>query len=795
MAAHAKLRFDSPHANTSDPGHGSGLFDRLGRWIKRHALLTVLLWTALAGVLTLLAPSWDRVCHDDDLSFMPASSPSVRGYALLKSAFANEAYGSRLVLVVERADQTMDAADNAILRRLVDELDGLRSRRPDLGIRSVRSPFDPFLGERFRSKDGHCALAVAALETPFLAQRTQAAVGAIESALAPWFAEQRPSPSLALHFSGPAGVGRDLNDAIGRSFHGTTIATVGLVVAVLVLVYRSALLALVPLLTIATAICVSFKILALLAVALGVSVVNVTHVFIVVVLFGVGTDYCLFLVCRCREEADAGGEANKVDRAVGRVGWAITASAGTVICGLGMMGFADFVKLRSTGPALGISLAIALVASLTLAPALLVLLNSHMPRSGALRRQRERASVISDWLIHAMAKRPGWVWLGVMLLLLPFALCGGNVAFEYAVLNELPKDAPSRRGLEAIRRHYPAGEVGPITALIPAAESWTDAGGWKRLAALTQRLASLPNITEVRSLAAPLGKTPGSLDRQGSWADIMAKVTTPLAAGYYLGASPEGQVARFDLILGSDPYTAESVSTLDNVREVLRQEAADHPAADGFGLFGVTPLMQDVATIQERDCRRIYLLVAVCIQAILLLLVRRPLVAIYLFASVLFSYFVTLGLTTLVGPIWLGAGAAALDWKTPFFLFTILIAVGEDYNIFLISRVLEEEKLHGLAEGTCRAVAATGTTITSCGLIMAGTFATLMLGELVSLRQLGLALALGVLLDTFIVRLFLVPSFLLLLARWDGGSRRGLAIVRPRWRRGKALTARGTELG
>jgi RND superfamily putative drug exporter len=135
--------------------------------------------------------------------------------------------------------------------------------------------------------------------------------------------------------------------------------------------------------------------------------------------------------------------------------------------------------------------------------------------------------------------------------------------------------------------------------------------------------------------------------------------------------------------------------------------------------------------------------------------------AAYLLATVLFSYYVTLGATTLAAHWWSGRTLGEVDWRVPFFLFTILVAVGEDYNILLITRALQERKRRGAVEGTRLALARTGGTITSCGLIMAGTFATLMLGGLSTLVQIGFALALGVLLDTFVVRPLLVPAFTL----------------------------------
>lgn len=741
----------------------------LGRAVCRRPGWIVSLWAAAAAALAVFAPSWDAACQDDDIRFMPAECRSVRGYELLRQAFPNEASGSRLAIALERGGRPLAAADLALLKTMAGRIESLRRAEPALGILNVQGPHDPFMGQRLRSTDGCCALLTVGLESPFLARRTQHALDRIEEALAPSFRDARSDADLALTFTGPAGFGRDLNRAVRSSFHDTTLATVILVVAFLLWVYRSPTLALVPLATIAVSVWVSFNLLALLATGFGLPLVNIANVFIVVILFGVGTDYCLFLVSRCKEEACEGGDVrDAVAKALGKVGGAVAASAATVICGLGLMGCAEFMKLRATGPALAISLLVALAAALTLAPALLALigpwaLRRSVPRPAAAEAKR------AEWgrfCLAAIAKRPGAVWLGVTLLLLPFALCGADVSYCSAPLNELPKDAPSRRGLESIRAHFPPGELGPVAVLLPCRTSWSAPAGWAALERLTAKLAALPEVAEVRSLTAPLGQTaPRGL----------AAALAPVAALRHLGRAGEDHVARLDVVLRCDPYSPPSAAALAEVARTVETEAAGQP----FGLFGVTALMEDLAEVQRRDASRIYLLIAAAVQCILLLLVRRPLIAVYLMASVLFSYWATLGLTELLGPLLFGGAWGPLDWKTPFFLFAILVAVGEDYNIFLLSRVMEEEKQHGLAEAALRAAASAGKTITSCGLIMAGTFAALLLGELSTLRQLGLALTLGVLLDAFVVRVFLAPCFLVLLDRWTKAWRGDRPTPRP----------------
>lgn len=171
---------------------------------------------------------------------------------------------------------------------------------------------------------------------------------------------------------------------------------------------------------------------------------------------------------------------------------------------------------------------------------------------------------------------------------------------------------------------------------------------------------------------------------------------------------------------------------------------------------------RDMANVISRDRLVVNSLVITGVFLILLILVRRIWLATYLLGTVLLSYYATLGATALFG-MWLtGRSFGLIEWRVPFFLFTILVAIGEDYNILLVSRILQERRRYGLVEGVQRGLAKTGGTITACGVIMAGTFGTLMLADLSTLKQVGFALAFGVMLDTFVVRPFLVPAFLLL---------------------------------
>lgn len=737
------------------------MFGRLGRFVACHPWYVVLLWLVIGALAYGMAPAFEDRAQDDDIHLLPARCLSVQGLEILQRAFPKEVFASKLILACERTEGPLTAADLACVDQLTQALKQAAQDEPESVLGAVTSHRDPLIGPRLVSDDRRCTLVMASVETSFTAMRTAEFVNDVEERVQS-ILKARPA-GLQVSFTGPAAIGRDLNDAAFRSLEHTTWATFLLVVVVLLLIYRAPILACIPLCTIAASVWLSLRVLALLTLLPNVQLVNVTRIFVVVVLYGAGTDYCLFLVSRYREELKRGAHpTHAIALAIERVGGALCASAATIVVGLGLMGCAEFAKLRYVGPAVALCLIIALVASLTLTPALLALLGrwAFWPWPCVVAKPTSMPSAThSARLWHGFSawvtRRPLAVWSMSILLLLPLAWVGYRTEFVFAITAELPRDAQSRYGMEVIQKHFTAGEIGPLTVLLEGGHDWDSPAGRNHVSKLTRVLAALPNVAEVRSLTQPLGRTV-----LPDYAKIFAHGAV---TGYYVAKIDPQPVTRLDVILQSDPFVKQSVDTMLAVKTLVEQEVKG--SGGRYALYGVTPLTYDIADVHHVDRLRINVLVMGGIYLILLGIVRRPIFAAYLLASVLLTYYVTIGTTQLLSHLWLGSAIGKIDWKVPFFLFTILVAIGEDYNIFLMTRVLEEAKRHGLRVGTRLALAQTGGTITSCGLIMAGTFATLMLCPLATLAQLGVALAFGVLLDTFVVRTVLVPAFLLLIDR------------------------------
>ena len=793
------------------------MYKYLGRIAATHPWLICLAWLILAAAVGLVAPRWDDRATDDDIRFLPARCDSVKGHRLLEQAFPQDVFASRLIIAVERSDAPLTPADFALVDGMVADLQALRQEEPNLQIARICSHRDPLIGKRLVSADNHCTLIQVSLGTPYLAVQTRTTVDAADRRLRARLAEAGPD-APAIRLTGPAGIGRDLIAASADSLESTTVATFILVVVILLLVHRAPVMALIPLATIAVSVWVALKILALCTLIPGFCLVNISQIFAVVMLYGAGTDYCLFLISRYREELARGRERSAaLVHSVGGVGGALAASAGTVICGLGLMGLAEFAKVRCGGPAIAVSLAVALAASLTLAPALLQVLGpiafwpGRMPLPApAARLAVPRREGFWEAISRKVVARPALIWATAVLVLLPLAVLGFGVRPNYRATSELSPSSDSVGGLAAIQRHFTAGEVGPITVLLESTTDGESPRGQAIIGHLSQGFSRLDNVAEVRSLTQPLGCPTTSLSGRLAafnpdhaapspkgaffrtmWQGVVHGLSDQIsrtAAAFYVARisscpthsqAPSRQerarrgdaeprfVTRLDVVPRTDPFDPDSAETLELIQLWLRDELPKYPGATNVRAecHGITVSARDLAHVTESDRLRINTLVLAGIFLILLVLVRRPGMALYLLATVLYSYFASLGATTLLAHWWNARPLGLVDWRVPFFLFTILVAVGEDYNILLISRALEERKKHGVIEGTRRALARTGGTITSCGLIMAGTFATLMLGGLSTLVQIGFALAFGVLIDTFVVRPFLVPAFALWLWR------------------------------
>jgi len=802
------------------------MFRVLGNTVVRYWQIFLTCWVmALVGI-SYAAPEWSTVVQNGEFAFLPKDSPSLLGEKLFKRAFPDDLLASSIVIVVRRehGDQGLTPEDlNFIEKKLKPQLqkiadadpteepktkntsdeDSSETKTNSSNISRIRTYTDKAIGDLLQSEDDKASLVIAELSTEFLDQSNGKTVESIENLIQDDEFKKTIEPGLDISLSGIATVGRDMIRAANQSAEATETWTVLLVILLLIIIYRAPILALIPLFTVFVSVKIALSVLAILASWGWVGLFSGIEIYVTVILYGAGVDYCLFLIARHREELDKECTFKEaISNSIATVGSALAASAGTTMCGIGMMYFAQFGKFQQAGIAMSLSLFFVLIASLTLTPALLCLAGrfAYWPQtfnervaisagwltpSSVMARlmQRNWAGSLWESVAQALLKKPGKIWLTTTLILFPFALitlaCYGNLS--YGLLSELPSGDPSVVGTKAVQGHYPAGATGPLTILFQNPSiNFSDSKGRKAFEILTDDLLKQKEelgIADIRNMIKPFGID--AVDEMEKAKDlrglekIRAISRIKLIKNYYISSEPDlkNHVTRMDLILEKDPFSHDSMMQLAHVKTALSKSLPEN-LRDNTKLFfiGATASISDLKAVTDHDQTRIDLLVLGSVFLILVILLRRPAISAYLILSVFFSYLVTLGVTFTVFWALDPHNFIGLDWKVPMFLFTILIAVGEDYNIYLITRIDEEQKTKGPVEGVISALKKTGGIISSCGIIMAGTFSSLMAGTLVGMQQLGFALAFGVLLDTFIIRPVIVPAYLIMLYRGYFGS-------------------------
>ncbi|MEM8910327.1 MAG: MMPL family transporter [Planctomycetota bacterium] len=631
---------------------------------------------------------------------------------------------------------------------------------------------------------------------------------------------------LQLLVTGSAAIGGQTLSAARSAITYTEWFTVGTILLILTLVYRAPLLVAVPVFSIGIAVIVATAVVTMLTdgaragwwSGLDLRVYTTSRIFVVVILFGAGTDYCLFLISRLREEVarKSSDWQSGCQRALTGVAGAILGSAMTTIFGLGMLWFADFGKFHHTGPIIAICLLVGLCVCMTLTPALLTLLGPAVfwPSVPATQNEATRPiSLVGRSRSHAGSGSRSWFWNAVAialtrrpwvtmvagwgLLLIPAwygALHEDGVTHNLA--RQLDASATSRQGMAIIASHFGIGESSPISVLLLSSEPINDDQFAEDRQTVVKSLYEVPGVTAVRHLNDPLGDFPpdreiGLLSSDG-WRR-RAIQNHRLAKLYFLADSDgfENRLHRIDVIVKEDPFSLEAADRLAAINEKVAQLQRDRGESDRWQVLttGTTPSIVDLRRVTMTDTRRIKIAVVLAVGLVLIAVLRRWVLSGYLIATVLLSYYATLGLTYgffrwIDGDAFLG-----LDWKLPVFLFVILVAVGQDYNVYLVTRILEEKRRLGSLAAVRRAVARTGGIITACGLVMSATFFSMtasawwpylastlgIMGAdassngqttLRGIVELGFALGLGVVIDTLYVRTVLVPSFVVLHDRY-----------------------------
>jgi RND superfamily putative drug exporter len=540
--------------------------------------------------------------------------------------------------------------------------------------------------------------------------------------------------SLEVHVTGPAGILRDTTAVFAAAGLALLAVTVLLVLALLLVVYRSPLLVAVPLVAVSVALEITNGIGAELARLGWIEVNSQAASIMTVLLFGVGTDYCLFLVSRYRERLGAGDRPPAaLATAVSRVAGVLAASAAIVVSSLLVLLLASLPVLRGFGPLLAISVAVMLVVAVTLVPALLVLFGRAAFWPGQAWIGPGRGLRVWTRIADAVTRRPvAALGTGLALLVLLAApLAGYRESYDF--VSGFRVDTDSRQGEMLLRGAFPAGQLAPTEVLVACAAGTPD----DRCAAVTARV--------VRAAAAVPGVRGAAVEARS---DRGGRTVTVLSVVY-----------------ADDPYGPAALDRARVVRESTWTAAAGPGGAGARVLVGGESAQAlDTRSALTRDLAVVAPVMLLLIGVVLGVLLRSVTAPLYLLAAILASFLATLGLTVLA-TVTLPADQG-IGERVTIYIFVFLVALGIDYTMLLMGRLREEAARTADFRAAVRAaVAGTGGVISSAGVILAGTFAVLMTQPIRELFQFGFAMAAGVLLDTFVVRGAVVPAVVALLGR------------------------------
>lgn len=696
---------------------------------RTRALLVVAVWIVLAGLIPRLTPSVAEVTDPGSANAPVAGAESAAARDLLLEKFPDQ-QGVPALIVVHNPDG-LQSADEAEVARISAALTG--SDAPE-GVGPVISTATmPQARESLVSTDGTTTMIVVAIQ----------GLDSTDERFAETVREIRKIAGTGdggreIRLTGPAGIVTDAVEVFRNADLVLLAVTVALVLVLLLLIYRSPLLALIPLIGVGIAMQLTNAVGAALADAGILRIDSSSTSIMTVLLFGAGTDYALFILMRFREElAGTDDRYAGMRAALRKVGPPVLSSGFTVVLALLTLLLATVPATREFGPFLALSVAMILLVTLTFVPAAVLLLGRAVfwPMKQVARDPGER----SLWgrIARLVLRRPVAVTAAGLTVLGALALGMLGYTPNANLISDFRTESDSLRGQRMLEAAFPAGQLAPTTVLVRSSAAVTDA---------TVVADALRDVAGVSRVGAPI-------------------------------PSADGTVARLEISYVDDPYSPAALDRTERVREVARAAVPNAEVLVG----GESANALDNRTHDRRDIAVVAVAMGALILLVLILLLRALVAPLILLATTGLSLLSALGATILT---WVVLGGQ-LGTNSRVLLYTLifLVALGVDYNILLASRIREEAAGHGFPDSIRMALTRTGGVITSAGLILAGTFAVLTTQPLNSLLQFGFAMAVGILLDTFLIRGALVPALFRLigpkiwypsrLSRSIGGTSKG----------------------
>jgi putative drug exporter of the RND superfamily len=697
------------------------MFARLGRAVVSKPWLVIAAWIVAAVVIIATAPRVNSTTDESDA--LPRHYESIKAADLQEEAFPSD-FSPSMVIVYSKADGgRLTRADEVRAAGIARALQARRLRDVDRVLVGPASP--------------NREVMTAGVEMPEMTNdnyedlydAVRAARGELRTLSA--------GSGLEVGTTGTVAQEADVQESSGNADAVIAMGTIGMIFVLLLIIFRSPVIALLPLLVVALVSGVANGLINHLVDAFGMETDPSVSSILIVVLFGVGTDYILFLMFRYRERLRLGEDKREaMVNTVDRTGEAIASAATVVVIAFLAMTLSTLGFFKSMGPSLAIAVAVTLLAGLTLVPAIVSLLGPKVFWPSKSWQREPRAARFTA-LGGAMSRHPGRFAAASGLFMVGLALLALNFNPTFDLTSgSLPDDAPSVVATRTLERGFPSGATEPTDVYVRS----TDGQPLDR--------------AELDSFGAAIGAVDGVGD-----------VTPPIV-------SRDGEVADYSVTLDAAP---ESDAALDVVKGPLRSLAG--PDGTEVLVGGITSVYVDIQAAMDHDYAIVFPVAALLIVLVLGLLLRSVVAPLYLIVSVGIGFLATLGATTLLFKDI--QGERGLVFMLPLIMYMFVVALGTDYNILMTARLREEARDgHGPREALARAIQHTGPTVASAGVILAGSFAALMLANNSFMSQIGFALAFGILVAAFAMATFFTPSITALLGRrawWPGhgGDPRG----------------------
>ena len=708
------------------PGPGRGFFGGLGRFIVRNPWKVIAAWIIVAIAVIATAPALPTTTNES--SFLPGSYESIHAQALENQAFpqtSNVTADAAIIVFSRPGGGKLSPADSAAVAAVVSELNA----RHIPNIRGV--------AQGPTSRNQLVQLATVAMDNSVVNGSGNTAGDAIKVLRA----DIKPLMSgtgLNEGVTGTAASQLDSQQSTSRALAIVGAATFLLILLLLLVIFRAPIIAVLPLVLIGLAYRVASSLIADVNNALHLNSTSADSTILLVVLFGIGTDYFLFLMFRYRERLRL-GEDKKVAmvQSVTRVGEVIASAAGVVIAAFLALSLSSLSIFRSLGPTLAIAVAVLLIAALTLIPAVVSLIGTAVFWPSKAWRREPKAGGFAA-IGRSLGARPARfaVVSGLVLVVLAIGSLSLRQTFDLGT-SGVPSTAESVTAMNTLETGFPPGQTEPTQVLLHATS------GPLTPPELASYKASLSTMPGVGSVAQP-------------------------------AVSKDGATASYSVYLKTDPESTGAVSLIKNQ---FRPDAHAVAPPGTYALVGgITSVYADIQQALNHDYAVVFPVAAVVILLILGLLLRSVVAPWYLMASVGLGFAATLGATVLVFQTL--AGQAGLVFILPMYMYLFVVALGTDYNILMISRLREEARAgRSPREAAALALAHAGPAIGAAGLILTGTFASLTLAGEQVLTQVGFAVAAGIAIAAFVMAMFFSPSLTALIGRrawWPGHADRAL---------------------